>query len=108
MVVTGPFGAYEDQALLMELSILEKPMYQTVSGSIYTADDVEDETLEQIMRPNKGVAATMVKKRQQLGGIATIYDTVYPNCLAFNDQGRLYVGDSSGVISFWDVTMKGN
>jgi hypothetical protein len=36
------------------LSILEKPPNQTVKGSIYTQDEIEDETLEQILRPNKG------------------------------------------------------
>lgn len=61
------------------------------------------------MRPNKGSASEAYgKKKLAAGGIATIYDTVYPNCMAFNDAGRLYVGDSSGIISFWDVTLKGN
>lgn len=39
--------------------------------------------------------------------VTSIYDTIYPNCLAFSDQGRLYVGDSYGIISFWDITLKG-
>jgi jouberin len=36
----------------------------------------------------------------------TVFDYVHPNCLAFNSSGRLFVGDSRGHISVWDVAMR--
>jgi hypothetical protein len=34
------------------------------------------------------------------------FDHVHPNCLTFNLEGRLFVGDSSGKISAWDVSLR--
>ena len=36
----------------------------------------------------------------------TIFDQVHPNCLKFSDSGRLFVGDSRGRISVWDVSLR--
>lgn len=30
---------------------------------------------------------------------------VYPNCVAFDDAGRMFVGDSIGFIRCWDVSI---
>ena len=36
----------------------------------------------------------------------TIFDIVHPNCMVFSDGGRLFVGDSKGTISVWDVALR--
>ena len=36
----------------------------------------------------------------------TIFDVVHPNCMVFSDGGRLFVGDSKGTISVWDVSLR--
>ena len=33
-------------------------------------------------------------------------DYTHPNCLTFNGNGRLFVGDSRGHISVWDISLK--
>jgi len=35
----------------------------------------------------------------------TYFDDVYPNCLCFSDDGRLFVGDSRGTISACFVSL---
>ena len=107
IVHVGINGDYLSQELLHELNILDRPVNQSVKNSIYTQDEIEDETLEQIMRPNKSFYPKQGANPRAPGNVSSIYDTIYPNCLTFNDQGRLYVGDSYGIISFWDITLKG-
>jgi len=34
------------------------------------------------------------------------FDYVHPNCLCYNANGRLFVGDSRGYISVWDVNIR--
>jgi hypothetical protein len=31
---------------------------------------------------------------------------VHPNCLAFDESGRIFVGDSSGTITTWDINVR--
>jgi len=35
-----------------------------------------------------------------------LQDHVHPNCLVFNENGRLFVGDSRGHISVWDISIR--
>ena len=35
-----------------------------------------------------------------------MFDYVHPNCLAYNKDGRLFVGDSGGLISVWDISLR--
>jgi len=30
---------------------------------------------------------------------------IYPNCVTFDDAGRMFVGDSIGFIRCWDVSI---
>ena len=30
----------------------------------------------------------------------------HPNCITFSDSGRLFVGDSKGTISVWDIALR--
>jgi WD40 repeat protein len=51
---------------------------------------------------------TLTKKQVQVTREVTdtIFDQVHPNCLVFSEQGRLFVGDSKGSISVWDVELR--
>ena len=70
--------------------------------------------LELWVRPNK--KATQQVETIKEGGqklIQTIaasegfiFDHVHPNTLAFNDTGRLFVGESNGLISVWDISIR--
>ena len=31
---------------------------------------------------------------------------IHPNCMTFNKDGRLFVGDSHGQISVWDISIR--
>jgi len=31
---------------------------------------------------------------------------IHPNCMTFNKDGRLFVGDSHGQISVWDISVR--
>jgi len=33
-------------------------------------------------------------------------DYIHPNCMVFNENGRLFVGDSKGHISVWDISVR--
>jgi WD40 repeat protein len=84
-----------------ELSILEKPL-RTLGAkqSIYDVEDLEDEALKLIYHPEQ-------KSISSKGGYQ-FFDHVHPNCLTFSTDGRLFVGDSTGKISAWDVSMRNN
>ena len=36
----------------------------------------------------------------------SIFDVIHPNCITFNQAGRLFAGDSRGQISVWDVSLR--
>jgi hypothetical protein len=36
----------------------------------------------------------------------SIFDGIHPNCLTFSETGRIFVGDSRGTISAWDVSLR--
>jgi jouberin len=36
----------------------------------------------------------------------TVFDHRHPNCLVFDNTGRLYIGDSLGVIHIWDLSIR--
>ena len=91
-----------------ELSIMDRPL-QTMAAkqSIYEADQLDDEALALIMRPElkvqyKGAGG----KVEEVTTTGTIFDQVHPNCLKFSDAGRLFVGDSRGRISVWDISLR--
>jgi hypothetical protein len=77
------------------------------------------------MRPERKVKFTQKKEIKQDNSVAgasdkkplleyektievdgTIFDVNHPNCLVFSDAGRLFVGDSKGTISVWDVSIR--
>ena len=37
---------------------------------------------------------------------SSIVDRVYPICITFADSGRMFVGDSKGTISVWDISQR--
>jgi jouberin len=57
------------------------------------------------LRPEKKSDAKTGKGNQAYGG-QSVFDYVHPNCMVFNSNGRLFVGDSRGHISVWDITLK--
>jgi len=104
----------------LEVSIIEKPL-KTLGAkhSIYELDQLDDEALELIMRPEKRIEVThtaqsavtnpLFKSLQvQIKSVVdgTIFDQLHPNCLVFSDSGRMFVGDSRGQISVWDVQLR--
>lgn len=36
----------------------------------------------------------------------SVFDVVHPNCLTFAESGRMFIGDSTGTISVWDVSLR--
>jgi len=50
------------------------------------------------------VDETLVDKRKVL---TNLVEHVHPNCLIFDNTGRLYVGDSQGVVHVWDIQTRG-
>lgn len=35
-----------------------------------------------------------------------MFDYIHPNCIAINSEGRVFVGDSRGHISAWDIVIR--
>lgn len=58
------------------------------------------------MNPKKKVQYTNSDSQTTMTTDGTIFDQVHPNCLKFSDSGRLFVGDSRGRISVWDVALR--
>lgn len=64
---------------------------------------MDDAALQLIVNPN----ANRDKTKGDIKGIGqTCFDYVHPNCLVYNANGRLFVGDSRGCISVWDVNIR--
>ena len=101
--------------LVHEFSILQQPL-KTLGAkqSIYEADQLDDEALEMIMHPirqtdaptdvDQPADARHARQEKKLKK-GTYFDDVYPNCLCFSDDGRLFVGDSRGSISACNVQL---
>ncbi len=70
---------------------------------MYDDDILDDAALQLIARPDKTTGKKNVQK--QTPG-STVFDYVHPNCMVFNSNGRLFVGDSRGQISVWDISLK--
>jgi hypothetical protein len=70
---------------------------------MYDDDILDDAALQLIARPDKTTGKKNVQK--QTPG-STVFDYVHPNCMVFNSNGRLFVGDSRGHISVWDISLK--
>jgi hypothetical protein len=70
---------------------------------MYDDDILDDAALQVIARPDKTTGKKNVQK--QTPG-STVFDYVHPNCMVFNSNGRLFVGDSRGHISVWDISLK--
>jgi len=62
----------------------------------YDAEGLEDEALSLIYNPENH-AHQNIKKGPNL------FNHVHPNCLVFAEDGRLFVGDSDGVIHSWTI-----
>jgi hypothetical protein len=85
---------------------MEKPPKAlNTKHSIYEQDELEDETLQLIVHPNKNNGTNMFSNNltSTVGGA---FEYIHPNCLTFNGHGRLFVGDSRGHISVWDISLK--
>jgi hypothetical protein len=85
-------------------------------------DQLDDETLALIVRPELKVKVTYKEEvsvaqpstaspskvtkvvTEEFDG--TIFDQAHPNCLVFSSLSRLFVGDSRGTISVWDVELR--
>lgn len=70
---------------------------------MYDDDILDDAALQLIARPDK---TTGKKNLQKQTPGSTVFDYVHPNCMVFNSNGRLFVGDSRGHISVWDISLK--
>ena len=83
---------------LLELNIIEKNLNDGFRKTKQAHEDLlDDEALQMIMNPNA------------IGGAAagsSVFDYVHPNCMVFNANGRLFVGDSRGHISVWDINVR--
>jgi hypothetical protein len=71
---------------------------------MYDDDILDDAALQLIVRPDKTAGGKNAPKQKTPG--STVFDYVHPNCMVFNSNGRLFVGDSRGHISVWDITLK--
>jgi hypothetical protein len=93
--------------LLKEVSIRDnhgKGSGKSDKYSHYDADTIlEDDKLKQIMNPQDVNKKPMAFGGEKLDterqnkidkGYKSIMDKCHPNCLAFDNQGRLFVGDS--------------
>lgn len=101
MVNVGGDGAFISQDCLLELSIGDKPNIKMGGPiGIYEQEQLDDEALEFIVHPDKMTGKTLVKNN--VTGKTTIQtngamgEYVHPNCMVFNENGRLFVGDSKG------------
>ena len=93
-------GAYLDHECSLELSIMDIPL-KTVQEM-----RVNDGDLEELINPNKLDGATnIINAVSEIQGTRTVFDHIHPNCMVFNENGRLFVGDSKGQISFWDISI---
>lgn len=71
------------------------------SSGLYDQDLIDDETLQLIINPNNQAKfgyTNMVSN--------TVFDYIHPNCMVFNTNGRLFVGDSRGRITAWDISIR--
>jgi WD40 repeat protein len=87
-----------------EMNIMSKPeggaRYTSAKG-IYDDDILDDAALQMIVNPNNKNGTQSYMRIAQ-----TCFDYVHPNCLCYNANGRLFVGDSRGIISVWDVNIR--
>lgn len=70
------------------------------TAGLYDQDMLDDEALQLIVNPNNPTGISGA------GQSASVFDYVHPNCMVFNANGRLFVGDSRGHISVWDVNVR--
>lgn len=107
----GAEGAYLSHECKIELSIMDKPNIK-VGGvvGIYEREQLEDEDLELLVHPNKLSGATNVVgttlTQNVVTSTTTVFDHIHPNCMVFNENGKLFVGDSRGHISVWDISLR--
>jgi len=86
---------------------LDKPIggggkFASTQG-MYDDDILDDAALQLIVRPEKTKGG---KNAPNTAPGSSVFDYVHPNCMVFNSNGRLFVGDSRGHISVWDITLK--
>ena len=67
-------------------------------NSVYVQQELVDEDLKMMLYPNNMSGS--------ISGHQTIFDYIHPNCIAINNEGRIFVGDSRGHISSWDVNLR--
>lgn len=83
---------------LLELNILDKPVSGGKGASskgYYDQDMLDDDALQMIVHPNNQTETNQ-----------NAFEYIHPNCMVFNANGRLFVGDSRGHISVWDVSVR--
>jgi hypothetical protein len=89
------------------LSILDAPKRKIGArvgehAGPYDAFGIEDEALSLIYNPESHGHSDVTNKGP------TLFNQVHPNCITFAEDGRLFVGDSEGVIHSWTIVMRGN
>ncbi len=92
-------GKCQSNDCLLEMSIIEKPIGNK-NVSYYEQDILDDEALQMIVHPDNKSGGGMSTTTKSL------FDYIHPNCMTFNANGRLFVGDSRGRISVWDITVR--
>ena len=85
---------------MLELDITDKPNIKMGGPiGIYEQEQLDDEALELIVHPDKLTGKTVVKNTVTGKTMITttgMSDYIHPNCMVFNENGRLFVGDSKG------------
>ena len=82
--------------------------------SVYVLEDnLEDETLRLIMNPqdhinqeNEQLNSNLDTEKDNNLGYRQLLNKKHPNALAFDDNGKLYVGDSNGEINVWQIMIE--
>ena len=87
--------------------------------NIYDTEQLDDEALALILRPEKQIKVTTTAQVNHASGLqarlapqltttvtSSIFDQAHPNCLTFSDNGRLFVGDNRGTIGAWDISLR--
>lgn len=69
------------------------------------------EKIDFFNKTTKKVISDKMKRKNQSESekvgttVRTVFDHRHPNCIVFDETGRLYIGDSLGTIHIWEVRM---
>lgn len=111
-VPTDQSGIGASLVPIIELSLTEAPLRTLAQkSSIYDTEQLDDDALAIILKPDKKLQIQSSEvgldgKPSTKIAAGSVFDKLHPNCLVFSDSGRLFVGDSQGSISVWDVSLR--